>query len=406
MTAMDAFSEDCGGREPIRVELWPQEGGVSVTAEFRKPYVLVGRGPGADMGVDNEAAAWRQLYLQLLGGRLYAVQLSEEHPTLRGDESWRDGWVSREDTFGLHLANLRVVNPHQGPGDAADPSPLAADPFGEPLYALEVGHGTDHAHELVNSRPLLLIGRTPPAKVRVRHPSLCPTHAAIVTTPRGFWLVDLSYAGGVRVNGEPTPVAPLRHGDVFHCGRVPFRFALPGQALPDRGVSVAVTPTRLTPRPGATLSPFAPPDVPPAEALQVATVLDQVAQVQQHSFDQFRQMLGTVMQMVGVVMADQRAFVKDELDRMERLMVAMARPQHPYPPYPPAAALPAAPPAPAAPPPPPQVPAFTPPTAAPPAAANDVNLHNWVESQLQSLQREQDTLWTKLKRRVGGDGPG
>ena len=99
MTAMDAFFEDCGGREPLRVELWPQGGGVSVTAEFRKPYVLVGRGRGADMGIDNDDTALRQLYLQLLGGRLYAVQLSEEHPTARGDELWRSGWVSPFQTW-------------------------------------------------------------------------------------------------------------------------------------------------------------------------------------------------------------------------------------------------------------------------------------------------------------------
>ena len=407
MTAMDAFFEECGGREPIRVELYPQGGGVSVTVEFRKPYVLVGRGAGADMGVDNDDTALRQLYLQLVGGRLYAVQLSEEHPTVRGDELWRSGWVGPDDLFGIHQTNLRVLNPRQGPGDGPPDSPLAVGPSGEPLFTLQCGHGTDLMHEVTNYRPLLLIGRSAPSKVRVRHRSLCPTHAAVVSTPKGFWLVDLSYEGGVLVNGEPVAVAPLHHGDVFHCGKVPFRFALPTHSERARraAVAVAVAPTVLDARPAnAALANLGRPGAAPptAESLQVAAVLDQVAQVQQHSFEQFRQVLGTVMQMVGVVMADQRAFVKDELDRMERMMVALARPAQPYPPAPVPPALAAAPPAapPAAPAPPP---AFTPPAPVPQASANDLHLHNWVESQLQSLQRDQDTLWTKLKRRVGGD---
>ena len=399
MTAMDAFFEDCGGREPLRVELWPQGGGVSVTAEFRKPYVLVGRGRGADMGVDNDDTALRQLYFQLLGGRLYAVQLSDEYPTARGDQLWRSGWVSPDDRFGVHRTNLRVMNPDQGSGGDAGDNPQAVARSREPLFTLECGRPTDPARSVTNFRPLLLIGRAAPSKVRVRHRSLCPTHAAVVSTPRGFWLVDLSYEGGTRVNGEPVSVARLRHGDEFHCGDVPFRFGLPSHS--DRaGRTTLVVPA------SSALAALGPADPASPDTLQVRAVLDQVAQVQQHSFEQFRQVLGTVMQMVGVVMADQRAFVKDELDRMERLTLALARPQHAAPPTQ-GLALPAlaAAPDPASPAlAPARLPAAAPPV--PPPSATDVHLHNWVESQLQGLQRDQDTLWGKLKRRVAGDGPG
>lgn len=413
MTAMDAFFEECGGRDPLRVELWPRDGGTSVSVEFHKPYILVGRGPGADMGVDNDGTAMRQLYFQLVAGRLYAVQLSEDYPTHQGDDLWRSGWVTPGDLFGIHETNLRVFNPVQasrsGPADAPISSPLAVAASGEPLYTLECGHATDQARLVTNHRPLLLIGRSPPAKIRVRHRTLCPTHAAIVTTPNGFWVVDLSYEGGLKVNGEAVAVAPLHHGDVFHCGKVPFRFTLPTNS------ERAGRPTTLTLDPPAAAAPhrhpsafvnFAPTPIPvtavSVEAVQVGTVLDQVAQVQQHSFEQFRQMLGTVVQMMSVVMTDQRAFVKDELDRMERMMLAMARPAHQPPPP---AALPApvaAPPTPVAPP----AYAVPRPAVAPsPTPQNDVHLHNWVETQLQSLQQEQDTLWNKLKRRVSGDGP-
>ena len=82
-------------------------------------------------------------------------------------------------------------------------------------------------------------------------------------------------------------------------------------------------------------------------------------------------------------------------------MIAMARP----PQLPPAAAPTSAP----VPPPPAVAPpayAVPRPAVAPtPTPQNDVHLHNWVETQLQSMQREQDSLWSKLKRRVGGDGP-
>jgi hypothetical protein len=83
-------------------------------------------------------------------------------------------------------------------------------------------------------------------------------------------------------------------------------------------------------------------------------------------------------------------------------MLATARMHQPPPP--PAPLLPPA----ATVPPPPALPAHPPgQTRSEPTqpAVPDVQLHSWVEGQLQSLRREQDTIWKKLRRSVTGEPP-
>ena len=415
MTAMDAFFAECGGREPLRVELRPR-GSAGVTVEFRKPCLLVGRGPGTDIGDDSPATPPRHLYFQLVAGRLYAIQLPNDTgppESHAGPEGLPCGWVYPDEAFRVRGTELRVLNPIQDAdlgyaahleGNALAVNPMSVVAADVPLFTLDCGYATVQSQRVPNHRPLLLIGRSVPSKIRVRHRSLCPVHAAIVATGRGFWVVDLSAEGGVEVNGAAVAVAPLAHGDVFHCGKVPFRFDSPGRADAPRVTGTTLAPRR-PPAPAARAT-----DPQFADAVQVGTVLDQVAQVQQHSFEQFRQMLGTVMQMVSVVMADQRAFVKDELDRMERMMTAVARSGQSPPVASPGGVAPGSAPTLALPPEtielvaPPRG-ATSPRAAPPPPAQADVTLHNWVDSQLQSLQRDQDTLWKRLKRSVGSDGP-
>lgn len=424
MEEVERFFAACQGLEPIAVEVIHRDGDNAVLTRFDKPYFVVGSAPGADLGQDDASLAPRQLYCQMIGGRLFAIQLAEDTSTLVRDDHWRAGWVAPDDVFEFQNFKLRFLNPVQ---DGAPPpetiSPLATNRHRlDPYFTLECGHSSGQISRLDNSRPILLIGRNPPAKLRVKDRTLCSVHAAIVTLGASSWIVDLSHQRGVIVNDQHRAFAELHSGDVFYCGRTPFRFSTRQRnpqhngPVTETGSALPFTHSTEQPLNHPHLSPYSTaPLTHPLEDDRLGTVLDQVTQVQQHSFDQFRQMLGTVMQMVGVVMQDQRQFVKDELDRMERMAMAMAQlqqanlanghhpaataPQIPAPPQLPVPPMPA----------PPmvgpggvQLPGPTVP-APPPPGREEVILHTWIEQQLQSMQKDQETLWQKLKRNLKGD---
>jgi hypothetical protein len=411
MQSVQRFFEACQGTEPIQVELTPKQGGSTIVVEYEKPFILVGRAAGADMGFENTGTALRQLYFQLIAGRLFAIQLSEEFPTSIGQHHWEAGWVSSEDRYDISEASLVIKNPVQkGAPPVQVIDPTASTPQGRVLYSLECGLGSSRIKRIPNSRQILLIGRSTPAKLRVKDRTLCPIHAALVNTGSSNWIVDLSFEGGVTINDEVVAFAELQPGDVFNCGRVPFRLLKPNEATPERNpivqvrnpVSHVVTPT------------VSAPTYPHSEALapdHMTPVLEELAKFQSHSFEQFREILGTVMQMVGIVLSEQRSFVKDELDRMERMMMMMVKAQGTVPVALPQTNGPASNPAPQAvqqgtTPPPISMPTAPPrPEAPPPSGLNDVVLHSWVEQQLQSLQVEQESLWQRVKRSMTGNSP-
>jgi hypothetical protein len=69
------FLEACGTSGPLRLEWSDGEMRQPVCRDFQQPMVLVGRNPRADLVLDHPLVGLRHAYLQLVEGRLFAIDL-------------------------------------------------------------------------------------------------------------------------------------------------------------------------------------------------------------------------------------------------------------------------------------------------------------------------------------------
>src|SRR5205085_352135 len=125
-TSADPFSQACGATAPIRLEVHHPDEPV-LTAEVAKPFALIGRDPRADLNVPDPDVAARQLYLQLIGGRLFGVRLSDRAATSAAGRLWDSGWLRPGDEVTVKRVAVRVVAtgraPDGPPPDARPPAP-------------------------------------------------------------------------------------------------------------------------------------------------------------------------------------------------------------------------------------------------------------------------------------------
>jgi len=356
----DPFLQACYGTEPIRLEV-RRSSGASSEMEFAKPYVLVGRDSRADLSLVNPGVAPRSLYFQMISGRVFAVCVADNPVKTTDGRSWKAGWVQPTDEFEVGWVKVRVLNPDQRTltTPAAADDPLAPRHDGPHEYAFEPLHGKSNPPRLFSHRQdLLLVGREAPCRFLVRHPDVSRCHAAVVHTPSGLWVVDLLSRTGTVVNGGRPAVAPLQNGDQVVFGSVGVRVCL------DR---------REPPRPLA---------VPGAAGTSDAT-FDQIARFQQQSFEQFRELLGAMVQMVGGVLSEHRRFLREELERVERAAAAKAGET----------------------PPPPALPEHANGSAVEPLS-DRTRLQSWVSQQLDTMDRQRATEWSEIVEKLKTQPPG
>jgi pSer/pThr/pTyr-binding forkhead associated (FHA) protein len=402
---MNSFLTACQATAPIRLEV--RRGAEVSEVAFDKAAVLIGRDGRSDLNLLDSDVGSRHLYLQVLRGRLFGVQLADRAETQSWGRPWLGGWILPGHQFEIGRVSIRVLGPDppEGQPELLRDNPLVPDRSLEPAYALEpLTSRSSPPRRFQYRQELLLAGRSAPCRLVVRHPDVSRCHAAIVRTPSGLWIVDLLSRSGVAVNGVPVAVAEIRPGDRIEFGRVGVRVCLPNGS------------TTEADRAAGTLVPELP--IRPDQVQSLDPILDQVAALQQQTFEQFQELMSTMMQVVGGILHEQRQFVRDELERMERLVKAGQRKSlSAVPELPPVAPegtiLP--PPSPAVPVNglnlPPTDPAATPPPLSetplpkpttPPPLLDEFQLHTWLEEQLGTLNRQQSAAWERLVRMFRG----
>src|SRR4051812_30355278 len=89
------FLEACGATGPLELEWEDREAGETARRAFDRPAVLVGRNPRGDLVLDHPGVSKRHAYLQVIEGRLHAIDLESRDGLRWSGVPRRSGWVDR-----------------------------------------------------------------------------------------------------------------------------------------------------------------------------------------------------------------------------------------------------------------------------------------------------------------------
>src|SRR5262245_33338781 len=133
---MDEFSADrflqaAGGDGPIRIFVESQATNSGKLHSFQQPYILVGRHDRADLQLSDPEIARRQLYEQMVGGRLFVVNLSDRVRARWDNEPQSSGWVDEQQVISVGPFTLRFTGGAKRPGtlERRRISPLASSSY-------------------------------------------------------------------------------------------------------------------------------------------------------------------------------------------------------------------------------------------------------------------------------------
>jgi pSer/pThr/pTyr-binding forkhead associated (FHA) protein len=255
------FADACGATAPLDLRVDLAGGGVLAEGSVAQPFTLVERDDTCDVTLSDPEINPRHVWLQVLGGRVFAADLGSRTGLLWPGGARGSGWLdvgtpARIGPFLLRLRGPAANRPSQYPPDY---NPLASDPAAKdrPTVALEFKNGRRAKDRWPVNRLLTLIGRAADCKIHLTADDISQYHCGLVSTPTGLWVVDLS-GRGVVVNGERMRVAPLPHGTELWVGR----FLIGCQQTPPP--NTPPTPRPAVPPNGSPCNGRVPPAEPPS----------------------------------------------------------------------------------------------------------------------------------------------
>jgi pSer/pThr/pTyr-binding forkhead associated (FHA) protein len=345
---MNLFLAACRARGPLQLGVSYAGEPESLRRSFRQPFVTIGSDPTADLVLESDQVSDRHAYLQLVGGRVFCIDLGSAAGIQWGEVTGRWGWVQPRQGIRVGGCHIHILegNPAGATGFAENPlsaSESASDAL--PAVRLELLRGPDAQKTWRMNRALALVGKAPECKVHVVGAQVAPFHCSLVRTPHGVWVVDLLGKESTFVNDQAVRWAWLDEGDVLRVGGVVIRFryeTAPLATLETVGALEADSERRFCQgdAAGSTLGQFqqampegsltvANPslDLSPGLALAKASVgdpmvlalVEQFSAMQQQMFSQFQQSMVMMFQMFHTAQKEQMGQVREELDRLHAI---------------------------------------------------------------------------------------
>lgn len=246
------FASACGATAPLDLRVDLVGGSVLAEGSIDQPFTLVGRDDACDVTLSDPEINPRHAWLQVLGGRVFVVDLGSRTGLL-WPSGWRGpGWLDPGTPVGIGPFQLRLRIPASDRPSAypAGYNPLTADAGDKtrPVVALEFRNGRRAKDRWQVNRLLTLVGRATDCKIHLTAEDISPYHCGIVSTPSGLWVVDLS-GRGVVVNGERMRVAPLPQGSELWVGRflIGCQYQTPSSSKGPGLVAARPTPVPVAP---------------------------------------------------------------------------------------------------------------------------------------------------------------
>lgn len=215
------FAEACGARGPLDLRIGLADGRVMAEGSVAQPFTLVGRDEACDVTLTDPEVHPRHAWIQVIDGRVFALDLGSRAGVVWPDGSPGPGWMDPDTTLKIGPFRVTLRNPVSPRPGRSDASPVQADPdlaVSRPAVQLEFKNGRPPKDKWVVNRVLTLVGKSEACKLNLVADDVSPYHCGLVLTPTGLWVVDLS-GRGVVVNGERMRVAPLPDGAALSIGR-------------------------------------------------------------------------------------------------------------------------------------------------------------------------------------------
>ncbi len=337
------FWKACGSAAPLRLLVDGTD--AKQIADFPLPFAVLGRGPACDLVLNHPEISRRHAYLQVIRGRLWCLDLLSRTGVLRS--GLRETNFCIDPAREMHVGPFRLLSLNaEAPGsDEINPF-VARTRKNDPSVTIEFPKALATRQPTETpawrlDRPITLVGRASPCKIRFQCSSVSRVHCSLVRTPEGVWAIDLLGHDGIFVNDQEVRWAKLEDQDRLRVGRFEMvvHVGLPaGRALTRFPENPTQQPAAVERSPSWNLSPIqsAPPSMigtmattgptqlesaPGADAVQtlLLTFAQQFSLMQQQMFDQFQQSTAMMLQMFGRMQRDQLAVVRQELSEIREL---------------------------------------------------------------------------------------
>lgn len=377
---MKSFLDACRMPEPLQLAVeaeGAQETGVRL---LHQPFALIGRDQRADVPLDHRLVSRRHVYLQVVEGHVFWVDLESRLGTTGSGRPRKFGWLDVDETMQIgpyairRLVGGRPISGERANRPLPEAVPLVAKSYGPspwPDVSLEFLNGPSRSAVWPMNRVMSLVGSAGGCKFRLADPSVSPFHCSLLRTSVGLWIVDLLGSDGVAVNNASVRYALLADGDLVKIGRYRIRVrsrffddpphpghpaaTLDAPRAQSRTLSLREpAPTLATrvrdgrdgpPAPGkppwpisTTLAPasfgppiaraellpsaeagFYPPGGEKIEASVLVPLVNQFGMMQQQMLDQFQNAMGMLVEMFGTLQREQMDQIRQELDQLREV---------------------------------------------------------------------------------------
>jgi pSer/pThr/pTyr-binding forkhead associated (FHA) protein len=229
-TPLDIFRRACGLDGPLA--LAPQDvqspDSPPQTIQCPGPFVFIGRHPKDDLVLRDRQVSRRHAYLQAVAGRVVGIDLKSRTGTFWDDRPEAQPWDWLDPGHSLRIGPYRIHRTDLGPnGDrswgltnpfapTSGAGPVAGDWPGPALELPIRVAGVAPTWEMAGA--LALVGRADDCQLTLADDSISRTHACLIRTLLGTWVVDLGAREGVHVNGTRVRWAWLADGDLLRFG--------------------------------------------------------------------------------------------------------------------------------------------------------------------------------------------